>query len=90
MNTSRTTSYGRRRSLRSVTLLTTAALALTIGLGACGRDEAGGGADEQGEAIEDGAAERHHRGLGHGHRGRRARRLRRRASPTTTPTPTSR
>ena len=57
MNTPLTMSNGRRRSVRSVTLLTTAALALTIGLGACGRDEAGGGAEGQGEAIEEGAAE---------------------------------
>ena len=56
MKTSRITSKGRRRSLRSVTLLTTAALALTIGLGACGRDEDGGGAEGQGEEIEEGAA----------------------------------
>ena len=57
MNTSRTTSSGPTAFVRSVTLLTTAALALTIGLGACGRDEAGGGAEGQGEAIEEGAAE---------------------------------
>ena len=45
MNTSRTRSGAPRRSARSVAALTTAALALTIGLGACGRDEAGGGAE---------------------------------------------
>ena len=53
MNTPRMTSTGRRRN---VTLLTTAALALTLGLGACGRDDAGGGSEGQGEAITDGAA----------------------------------
>ena len=57
MNTSRTRSRPHRRSARSVALLTTAALALTIGLGACGRDEGGGGAEGQGDAIEDGAAD---------------------------------
>src|SRR5215203_4049860 len=55
MNTTRTRST-RRPSARSVTMLTTAALALTIGLGACGRDEAGGGAEGQGESIDEGAA----------------------------------
>ena len=36
--------------------MTTAALALTMTLGACGRDEGGGGAEGQGEAISEGEA----------------------------------
>src|SRR5262245_24575544 len=61
MNTSRGTSTGRgrskvRRSRRDIGLLTTAAVTLTLGLGACGRDDTGGGAEEQGAAIKDGAA----------------------------------
>jgi multiple sugar transport system substrate-binding protein len=43
-------------SRAQVALLTSAALALTIGLGACGRDEGGGATEGQGKAISDGAA----------------------------------
>ena len=41
---------------RPLVALTTAALALTVTLGACGRDEGGDAAEGQGEAISDGEA----------------------------------
>jgi len=55
MRTQPTTRPGRRQ-LRGVALVTTAALALTIGLSACGRDEGDEGSEGPGEAIEEGAA----------------------------------
>ena len=44
------------RLRRPLVAMTTAALALTMTLGACGRDEGGGAAEGQGEAISDGKA----------------------------------
>ena len=41
---------------RPLVALTTAALALTVTLGACGRDEGGDASEGQGEAISDGEA----------------------------------
>ncbi len=55
MRTQPTTRPGRRQ-LRGVVLVTTAAIALTLGLGACGRDSTSGAAQGQGDAIEDGKA----------------------------------
>ena len=55
MRTQPTTRPGRRQ-LRGVVLVTTAAIALTLGLGACGRDSTSGAAQGQGDAIADGKA----------------------------------
>ena len=45
-----------RNVRRPLVAMTTAALALTMTLGACGRDEGSGAAEGQGEAISDGKA----------------------------------